>query len=286
MRHLKWLAALCALLLIATALAEDAETALVEGEVGEIEFSLDGPEDLPGDDFEPAPATPTPSPTPSPSPTPFVPPYPDVTSPEIRARAQVSPRVYPSALIWPVPGQEPLRHVTSRVGWRNAAHINRGQASWLHHGVDVGGVDTDTPILAAEGGLAYAEYRDGLGLCVVIDHENGWYTRYQHLSAYAGEITPDCRAVVVNAGDVIGYAGNTGGNYPVHLHFEIVWSPTGPGADAKIYRAQTQNRTIRAWSYAWQSAVEMHWAKTWEICSAENQMFVALTLEEVLGIGQ
>lgn len=291
MRMTKWLAAmaaLCLMLLCVPARAEEAQVGEVDTSVEEVELALGGlePEALPGDDAA-APEIIPDEPEPTPAPTPFVPPYPDVTSAEIRRQVVPSARVYPSALIWPLPGQEPLTHLTSHVGWRNAARISHSGgtwASWLHHGVDVGGVDTSQPVVAADGGLAYAGERAGLGKYVVIDHENGWYTRYQHLSAYGGELYPQAKAIPLNAGSIIGYVGNSGGNYAVHLHFEIAWSPDGPGADDETYQNQTQSRRIRAWSYPQQQVVVLHWPKTWELCSAENMFFVSLALEDVLPV--
>lgn len=209
---------------------------------------------------------------------------PDVCDDVIRNEVAPSTRVYPEPLIWPLKGCEPLANITSHVGWRNAGRIHRRQggtwASWLHHGVDVGGVDETQSVVAAAGGLAYAGYCDGTGNFVVIDHQNGWYTRYQHLSRFDGDITLDCAAVPVAAGDPIGYVGNTGGNYPVHFHFEIAWSPDGPGGNIKTYQTETNNRKIHAYSFPQQQVVTLRWAQTWEICSAEYQTYLPLEAPE------
>jgi murein DD-endopeptidase MepM/ murein hydrolase activator NlpD len=51
---------------------------------------------------------------------------------------------------------------------------------------------------------------------VVINHYDGTQTRYGHLSGY------NCHTgQKVNAGQVIGYTGNTGRSSGPHLHFEI-----------------------------------------------------------------
>lgn len=206
-------------------------------------------------------------------------PYPDICSREIRKRLTASKRVYPGTLLWPLKGTEPLKHITSHVGWRNAARIHGNQSgtwpSWLHHGIDVGNVDTSQVVVAAASGLAYAGVKNGCGRYVVIDHGNGWYTEYQHLSSFAGAVYRGCRALPVKAGDAIGYVGNSGGDYPVHFHFEIAWSPNGGGATAKKYFRQTKNRRVYAYSFPQARVIEMHWSKTWEICTAEAQYFVA-----------
>ena len=214
----------------------------------------------------------------------YIIPYPDVTSSEIRKLLKPSKKVYPGKLVWPLPGTPVLGHITSHVGWRNAARIHRHQGgawpSWLHHGIDVGKVTTSQQVVAAAGGKAWAGQRRGDGKYVVIDHGNGWYTEYQHLSAFAGDVYKGCKGIKVAAGDPIGYVGNSGGDYPVHFHFEIVWSPNGPGASGRKYFKQTKNRTIRAYSFEQESVVALHWAKTWEICTAEKQHFVA-SVEEL-----
>lgn len=208
----------------------------------------------------------------------YIIPYPDVTSAEIRNQLKPSKRVYPGKLVWPLPGTPVLGHLTSHVGWRNAARIHSHQGgtwpSWLHHGIDVGNVKKGHPVAAVADGLAYAGYRRGEGLYVVIDHQNGFYTEYQHLSGFAGAVTRGCRAVPVKAGDLIGAVGNSGGDYPVHFHFEIAWSPKGGGSDDKTYFKRTKSRSIRAYSFPQESVVTLHWPKTWELCTAENQIFV------------
>ena len=206
-------------------------------------------------------------------------PYPDICSREIRRCLTASKRVYPGTLLWPLKGTKPLAHVTSHVGWRNAARIHGNQGgtwpSWLHHGIDVGNVDTSQVVVAAASGLAYAGVKNGCGRYVVIDHGNGWYTEYQHLSSFAGIVSRGCKTLPVRAGDAIGYVGNSGGDYPVHFHFEIAWSPTGGGASDKKYFRQTKNRRVYAYSFPQARVIELHWGKTWEICTAERQHFVS-----------
>lgn len=198
---------------------------------------------------------------------------------DVKNMVSPSDRVYPGALLWPLPGTEPLKHISSRVGWRDAARIHRGQGgdwpSWLHHGIDVSGVTSRQLVVAAAPGVAYAGSQRGNGLYVVIDHGNGFYTKCQHLSRFAGEMFDGCRAVPVEAGDPIGYVGDSGGDYPVHFHFEIAWSPDGPGADDEDYQWQTHNHWIYAYSFDMQSFVKMRWPDRWELCSAENQTFVS-----------
>ena len=110
----------------------------------------------------------------------------------------------------------------------NTWHAPRGDGR-LHVGVD---------IIAAEGKLLYAvvdgtiskQYwdqpgsRSGNGLRVAQD--NGTYFTYLHMSGFAPGIEVGTK---VQAGDVIGFVGNTGNSSTAHLHFEI-----HPGGGAAV----------------------------------------------------
>jgi murein DD-endopeptidase MepM/ murein hydrolase activator NlpD len=87
-----------------------------------------------------------------------------------------------------------------------------------HEGIDIdlfcnGGA---TVVAAASGTVTFAGWDGGYGLSVIIDHGNGLFSRYAHLSSTsvgAGES--------VSAGQVIGVSGTTGNSTGEHLHFEI-----------------------------------------------------------------
>ncbi|MGD8793048.1 MAG: M23 family metallopeptidase, partial [Anaerolineae bacterium] len=91
-----------------------------------------------------------------------------------------------------------------------------------HLGIDIAN-RTGTPIRAADAGYVVLAGRDtwGYGNQVLINHGNGYLTRYAHLNT-----------VRVKAGDkvdknqVIGTMGNTGRSTGPHLHFEIIYSNT------------------------------------------------------------
>ena len=111
--------------------------------------------------------------------------YPDIRSNTIKNAFKVSDKVYPGFLLWPIPGQEPLEKLTCHVGWRDAKKIHDNQegtwASWVHHGIDVSTGKKKLQVLAAAPGKAITGYGNGWGNYVIIDHGNGWYTKYQHL---------------------------------------------------------------------------------------------------------
>jgi flagellum-specific peptidoglycan hydrolase FlgJ len=110
---------------------------------------------------------------------------------------------------------DPLNRMrsTSEFGFRE--HPVRRERSF-HEGRDYK-ADIGTPVMAADSGVAHIR-RDGSGYGnnVVIDHGNGWYTRYAHLSEFS---IRDGQTVV--QGQEIAKAGNTGVGTGPHLHFEL-----------------------------------------------------------------
>jgi murein DD-endopeptidase MepM/ murein hydrolase activator NlpD len=57
----------------------------------------------------------------------------------------------------------------------------------------------------------------GGGNMVTVNHASGWQTRYAHMIGWA-VVSP---GQYVNAGQVLGYVGNTGMSTGCHLHFEM-----------------------------------------------------------------
>ncbi len=89
-----------------------------------------------------------------------------------------------------------------------------------HQGTDIL-APSGTPLLAAERGLITKMGSDVLGgIKIWVKGESGTYYYYAHLSAFAEGMVD---GKLVEAGDVIGFVGDTGnarGGVP-HLHFEI-----------------------------------------------------------------
>ena len=92
-----------------------------------------------------------------------------------------------------------------------------------HYGVDFA-VPTNTEVHAAASGIViYTGYqynkqsKTGYGYYIDIQHDNGYITRYAHLSTI--EVKKDDE---VTDGFIIGYSGATGGVTGPHLHFEIM----------------------------------------------------------------
>ena len=104
---------------------------------------------------------------------------------------------------WPVPN---YRYVSR---WMSAGH----------KGADIV-APTGTPIIAADSGVVevagWHNHPQGYGNYVIIDHGNGWQTLYGHMSSIAV-----ASGQAVEAGEIIGYVGNTGYSFGSHCHFEM-----------------------------------------------------------------
>ena len=100
--------------------------------------------------------------------------------------------------------------ITSNYGWR-----------WgrLHRGVDISGTGYGSPIYAAKPGVVVdVKYHYSFGYYVTINHQNGYYTRYEHLASLSRYVK---EGDYVKMGDTIGDMGNSGASQGTHLHFEI-----------------------------------------------------------------
>ncbi len=109
---------------------------------------------------------------------------------------------------WPVAGR-----VTDRFGWTGKR--------W-HTGLDIA-APWGTPIYSAAAGTVISTgWHGDLGYLVVIDHGEGWVTRYGHM---AGEPVVSV-GQWVERGQLIGYVGCTGWCTGPHVHFEVHYNGT------------------------------------------------------------
>ncbi len=113
---------------------------------------------------------------------------------------------------WVLPMQ--FRACTSTFGNRDHP-IN--EEAHFHNGVDLGNAE-GTPIVASRSGtVTTAAYEpDTSGYYVIIDHLDGYDSRYLHMSKYI--VT---EGQFVWAGQIIGYCGSSGSATGSHLHFSI-----------------------------------------------------------------
>ncbi|MDE3089125.1 MAG: M23 family metallopeptidase [Chloroflexota bacterium] len=126
------------------------------------------------------------------------------------------PRVV-NAYSGPIP--ESAARGTGNFGWPVSGHIT--QKFWSHHpGIDIG-APKGTPIYAADSGYVvvagWDQERVSYGFMILINHGNGYITRYGHLSSFNVEVGDS-----VKKGQLIGRVGSTGNSTGPHLHFEII----------------------------------------------------------------
>ncbi len=110
--------------------------------------------------------------------------------------------------LWPVVG-----HINSTFGSRSDPFNGEGA---FHRGVDIQ-AGYGTAIIAPAGGVVrYADFMNGYGRAMVVDHGNGITTLYGHMSGFV--VT---EGQIVNRGDTLGYVGQSGRATGPHLHYEV-----------------------------------------------------------------
>jgi murein DD-endopeptidase MepM/ murein hydrolase activator NlpD len=108
----------------------------------------------------------------------------------------------------PVPGV-----LTSRFG-RRSDPIN-GKSAY-HQGVDIRGQAGSDVKATANGIVKKESYDKGNGRYVLIDHGNGFLTKYAHLKKSLVK-----KGDTIERGQVIGLVGSTGRSTGPHVHYEI-----------------------------------------------------------------
>lgn len=91
-----------------------------------------------------------------------------------------------------------------------------------HLGVDFGAPKGTPVVSVADGTVRFRGCQkscdQGYGNIVIVEHRNGWETRYAHLNGFASGVSSGSR---VRQGQTIGYVGQTGIATGMHLHFEV-----------------------------------------------------------------
>ncbi len=114
------------------------------------------------------------------------------------------------AMMWPTPGST---RISSPFGNREDPFT--GVLSF-HSGIDIA-APIGTPIYAAYNGeVAWSNYSSSAGNWIGIDHGNGLYTIYMHMSKLIANVGDK-----VSTGDLIGLMGSTGRSTGSHLHFSV-----------------------------------------------------------------
>ena len=114
-------------------------------------------------------------------------------------------------MVWPLPNYS---RISSKFGYRT--HPVTGQKQSFHTGIDIP-APTGTKIIAAyDGQVAWAYRHSTAGNWIGIDHGNGIYTIYMHMSAFLVK-----EGDYVKKGQVVGLVGSTGRSTGPHLHFGV-----------------------------------------------------------------
>lgn len=87
----------------------------------------------------------------------------------------------------------------------------------VHEGIDIAGSGAGSPIFASQAGTVVSSISHwSVGINVVINHGNGYYTTYAHLSSKLVGV-----GATVQKGQQIGTMGSTGRSTGTHLHFGL-----------------------------------------------------------------
>ncbi len=107
-----------------------------------------------------------------------------------------------------------LGKINNEFGFRRSPF--GGRSYEFHSGMDIDGERGDMVVAPANGTVTEAGWKGGYGNMIEIDHGNGLFTRFGHLSkidVQAGDS--------LNRGTLIGSVGSTGRSTGPHLHYEL-----------------------------------------------------------------
>lgn len=116
-------------------------------------------------------------------------------------------------LSWPLSSSSSYyNYITSIFGRRDAPTAG---ASTNHGAVDIA-VSYEPVYAPASGKIIIARWLSGYGNYVLIDHGNGYYTGFGHLSSFNVS-----KGQTVSRGQQVAVSGNTGISTGPHLHYEV-----------------------------------------------------------------
>ena len=111
-------------------------------------------------------------------------------------------------LIWPLKGE-----IIRDFGEHKSKEY---KVSTINNGIDIS-VEEGTNVVAIEGGVvAFAEWYNGAGKLIIVDHQNGFYSLYSHNSNLLVS-----KGDKVSKNQVIAMSGKTGSTEQPCLHFEL-----------------------------------------------------------------
>jgi len=105
---------------------------------------------------------------------------------------------------------------SARFAWPASGGLTQ-YFSWYHPGIDIANLAGGAIHASDSGTVVHASWDgSGYGNMILIDHGNGYETRYGHLSAIYVSVGQK-----VGKGETLGKMGSTGRSTGTHLHFEI-----------------------------------------------------------------
>lgn len=127
--------------------------------------------------------------------------------------------------LWPAPH---CHYISSPYGWRSSG--------W-HKGIDLctgNGTAYGSRVIASRAGTVELIQRSssGYGHMVLINHGDGYKTRYAHMVAGSICVSMGQR---VEAGQTIGKVGSTGNSSGPHLHFEVIYNGENQNPTKYLY---------------------------------------------------
>lgn len=115
--------------------------------------------------------------------------------------------------LWPVEGN--LGYITTYFGASTNPFTGM---PYFHKGLDIANARQGDPVVAtADGKVVTAGYDPSYGNMVILQHPNGYYTRYGHMQSLSVR-----KGQVVKKGARIGKIGNTGLSTGAHVHYEVL----------------------------------------------------------------
>ncbi len=116
-------------------------------------------------------------------------------------------------LEWPLPGHY---EISSPFGYRT--HPVSGEKNKLHTGIDIPAAKGTNIIAAEDGVVIVAQWTNGYGNTVIIDHGSNTWTLYGHIRSGGIKVKSGEK---VSRGTKIAEVGSTGRSTGNHLHFEV-----------------------------------------------------------------
>jgi len=113
--------------------------------------------------------------------------------------------------LWPI--KDGLGYISS---WFGSSRSKGGGRTRVHKGVDIIVPRGTSVISTADGVVRLSRPMNGYGLLIVIEHADGIYSAYGHLSELLVKVGD-----IVKGGDIIGLSGATGRVTTPHLHYEV-----------------------------------------------------------------